>query len=97
MSANVSRSLHQVLSNYETIRGQFPNANIFASSLEPFFKVLWQHRQKAPVMTAEIGDTWVQGAGSDPRKYAEYRAVMRVLSECAAEGTCARKLFLFRT
>jgi len=37
-------------------------------------------------LTSEIGDTWILGVASDPRKCAEYRAVSRVMRDCLAAG-----------
>lgn len=41
-----------------------------------------------PVVTGEIGDTWIYGVGSDPIKVRNYRAVMRMRSQCIWDGSC---------
>ena len=40
-----------------------------------------------PVVTAELGDTWIHGAASDPTKLARYRALCRIRSTGLADGT----------
>lgn len=61
-------------------------AKLQASTLEEFFTELELVRDKLPVITQEIGDTWIQGIASDPRKMAEFRAVERVLGTCLQNG-----------
>ena len=72
----------EILSYYEILRVQFPNAHLFASTFDNFVAALMQVRDKLPVVSMEVGDTWIQGIASDPRKMAEYRAVSRVMSSC---------------
>ena len=38
------------------------------------------------MVTMEMGDTWIQGDGSDPRKSAEFRTVARTVGECLQNG-----------
>jgi len=47
-------------------------------------------RDQLPVVTSEIGDEWIQGVASDPRKCAEFRAVSRVLRVCLDSGGSLR-------
>ena len=35
-------------------------------------------RDTLPVVTQEIGDSWIHGAGSDPKKMSQYRALLRL-------------------
>ena len=48
-----------------------------ASSFDDFFEVLDKQRLQLPVVTNEIGDTWIHGIASDPYKTAAMRALMR--------------------
>ncbi len=41
-----------------------------------------------PVVTSEIGDTWIHGVASDPRKHARTRIVQRLRRECIDSGAC---------
>ncbi|WAR01890.1 hypothetical protein MAR_008448 [Mya arenaria] len=67
---------------------EFPGANLHASTFEKFVEAVWPMRDQLPVVTNEIGDTWIQGISSDPRKLAEYRVVMNALTNCIKEGKC---------
>ena len=78
----------EVLSYYEILRAEFPNAELKASRLEEFFEAAEVIRDKLPVFTNEVGDTWIEGVASDPRKCAEYRAVSRVMKTCFSTGKC---------
>lgn len=39
-----------------------------------------------PVLTQEIGDTWIYGVASDPVKLARYREVLRLRTEWIQQG-----------
>ncbi len=53
---------------YKRLRGTFPNATIRASSLTDIAVALAPFRAQLPVVTQEIGDTWIHGVPSDPMK-----------------------------
>ena len=76
----------EVLTTYEILRAEFPNAQLKASNLETFFEAALAIQDQLPTLTNEISDTWIQGVSSDPRKCAEYRAVSRVMRQCIAAG-----------
>ena len=76
----------EVLRYYEIYRAEFPNAKIKASTFDDYITALWPIKDQLPVITKEIGDTWIMGIASDPRKSAEYRAVSRVLGSCVRQG-----------
>ena len=82
-------SFAEVVKNYEGIREIFPNAEIVASSYNEFVEELVSHKDLLPVVTKEIGDTWIHGVGSDPWKTTQFRLMMRLRSECLANGSCS--------
>ena len=57
---------------------QFPNAEISACNLSEMAEAIGPHRDALPVVSAEIGDTWIYGVGSDPLKVARYREIARL-------------------
>lgn len=65
----------------------FPAATVTASSLTAYFEYLQPHKGSLPVVTQEIGDTWVYGVASDPLKLAQMRAMMRARAGC--DAACA--------
>lgn len=66
-------SLDEVQAYYSVLRHQFPGAQIIATDLSTVGRELQAVRNELPVITQEIGDTWIYGAGSDPGKVARYR------------------------
>ncbi|XP_053402120.1 uncharacterized protein LOC123550399 isoform X2 [Mercenaria mercenaria] len=79
----------EVLNVYEIARAQFPNAKINASKFEDFVAELVPYQSSLPVFTQEMGDVWIQGAGSDPLKTALLRAQYRVRANCIKSGKCS--------
>jgi Domain of unknown function (DUF5054) len=68
----------EIASIHDGLAAQFPNAEIIASNLSDMAKALAPHRDALPVITDEIGDTWIYGVASDPLKVARYREVARL-------------------
>ena len=66
--------------NWKSIQTMFPNAKIYASTLDNFTSNLNAIRNELPVVEAEVGDTWVYGIPSDPQKVARMLAMERVWS-----------------
>ena len=75
------QSPDEVLDVYREKRALFPDANIFASTLNQFAEKLEPIRHTLPVITNEIGDTWIHGIGSDPIKVSRYRELLRLRLE----------------
>jgi len=65
---------------------RFPNAEIRAASLSEMANALEGHKSKLPVVTEEIGDTWIHGCASDPLKVARYRALARLREGWIRQG-----------
>ncbi|XP_070176101.1 uncharacterized protein [Littorina saxatilis] len=84
-------NISEVLNNFEVARSQFPNAMIVASSLDDYVSALKASATTFPVVTQEIGDTWIMGIQSDPKKIAMYRTFADVLAECFDNGGCTMK------
>ncbi len=76
----------EIISFYADLRRQFPNAAIRAASLADIATAVEPHKAALPVLTQEIGDTWIYGVASDPVKLARFREVLRARSEWIAQG-----------
>jgi hypothetical protein len=68
------------------LAARFPNAEITASNLSEMANALKPYHSKLPVVTEEIGDTWIYGCASDPLKVARYREVARLREKWIAQG-----------
>ncbi len=71
-------SVDEVLATFADLRARVPGAEVRGSTLDAFAEALRPVRAALPVVTAEIGDTWIHGVGSDPQKVAAYRELLRV-------------------
>jgi hypothetical protein len=70
---------------------------VASDAFDDFISAVLPVRDALPVVSAEIGDTWIQGASSDPLKVAQYRAVLRLRASCIAAGECDPTAPTFRT
>ncbi len=75
--------IHQI---YAGLRRRFPKAEVRAASLGTIADAVEPHRARLPVVTQEIGDTWIYGAVSDPRKVQRYLEVARLRGEWIRGG-----------
>ena len=82
---------------FRQLMARFPNAQIIASSLDAFAQVLIDRQVNLPLVTAEIGDTWIHGVGTDPTKVSQFRELRRLQSAWQAAGQAnAEELQPFR-
>lgn len=79
-----------VRAHFETIQKKYPGAHVTAGRLDDYAELIWAVKNQLPVVTAEIGDTWIHGAASDPYKTAGLRTLIRLKNEWLADGRLAR-------
>lgn len=77
-------SQEEIQSIYARLRQQFPSASVTAANFSDVASAVHGVHDKLPVVTAEIGDTWIYGAPSDPPKVARYREASRLRKEWIA-------------
>lgn len=70
----------EVEETFAALREKVPGAELVAADLNDVAYVLREIESTLPVVTDEIGDTWIHGVGSDPKKVAEFRALERVFA-----------------
>jgi hypothetical protein len=75
--------IHQI---YAGLRQQFPAAEVRAANLTEIASAVHRFRGHFPVVTQEIGDTWIYGVPSDPVKVARYREMLRLRERWIAGG-----------
>ena len=68
---------------WKEIEQVFPNAKIVASTFDNFTQYLEAARDKLPVVDAEVGDTWIFGAPSDPQKLSRMKVINREYDKLA--------------
>ena len=79
-------SQDQVLSVWDRLRRQYPDAEILASSLDAYARSILPFKKDLPVVTEEIGDTWIHGVGSDPYKVSAFKALNRLAQRWKERG-----------
>ncbi len=77
-------SVDEVIATFARLRSRFPGASIEASTLNRVADALSGIRARLPKVTEELGDTWIHGIGSDPKKTACYRELARLRREWLA-------------
>jgi hypothetical protein len=79
-------TLEEIHGIYSGLRKQFPNAQVTAASLTDIANAVEPYRQRLPVVTQELGDTWISGVPSDPLKVARYLEVARLRNKWIGSG-----------
>ncbi|HWQ11547.1 MAG TPA: DUF5054 domain-containing protein [Roseiflexaceae bacterium] len=86
----------EVLAEFARLRARFPGAQVSASTMDAFASALRTVRGQLPVVTGEIGDTWIHGVGSDPLKVSRFRELSRLRREwLEARGVAPERLARF--
>lgn len=80
------QSAGQLRAEFAALRRRFPSARILASTLDAFAEQLLAIKGQLPVVTGEIGDTWIHGVGTDPKKVGAFRELSRLRRGWLAEG-----------
>lgn len=80
------RAATELTDRFERLGEQFPGASVEAGTLDDVAEVMAGARDGLPVLTAEVGDSWVHGTGSDPAKTATFRAWCRQRRRWLEEG-----------
>ena len=79
----------EIAAIYTKLRAQFPGAEIKPATMNDVAAAVDQVRGRLPVVTSEIGDTWIYGCASDPYKVARYRSAARLRKAWIAQGRFA--------
>jgi hypothetical protein len=87
------QSVPQTVEALRHLRRANPGATIAASTLDQFGELMWARREQFPIITDEIGDSWIHGTASDPQKLARFRALQRLHDIWTSESTPERRAF----
>jgi hypothetical protein len=80
------QNLGEISKVYQQVRSSFPQATVAAGTLNTIADWIWDRRKALPVVSSEIGDTWIHGVGTDPAKTARFRALCRLRSRWIASN-----------
>lgn len=87
------QSVGQTVEALRGLRHANPDAIVSASTLDAFGAEMWVRRDAFPIITKEIGDSWIHGTASDPKKLARFRTLQRLYAGWTAEPTASREAF----
>ena len=76
----------QIADLYATLRRRFTRARVFASNLNALATEVKAVRSQLPIVTQEIGDSWIYGPASDPWLVARFRELSRQRLEWISDG-----------
>lgn len=79
-------SIEEIKHEFRQLAKKFPNAVIKASTMDEFAVKLRTVKHRLPVVHEEIGDTWIHGAGTDPKKISHYRELLRLRNKWLNQG-----------
>ena len=72
--------------DFKRIQAEFPGAEVVPSTFDNFTQHLDAVRDTLPIVTQEIGDSWIYGCPSDPKKVAMISVVNRAWEEYLGKG-----------
>lgn len=79
-------SYEQVKAIYADLRKRYPKAQLICASFNEIAKELLAIQESLPMVTSEIGDTWIYGYGGAPIRMAKFRALSTLYSKWLKEG-----------
>ena len=82
-------STDEIIASLDAVRAEYPKASVFASTFDAFVEDVLPVKDQLPVVTSEVGDTWMYGAPSDPLKMAQNRLIQRAWEDCLAKERAA--------
>ncbi len=79
-------SREAILRTLERLERIYPHAQVEASDIHTYARRLLTIKDQLPVVTEEIGDTWIHGCGADPYKVGCYYTLLDMKERWLAEG-----------
>ncbi|MGX6443853.1 DUF5054 domain-containing protein [Neobacillus sp. K501] len=79
-------SVGDIKTEFLGLQERFPNAVVKASTMDAFAEKIQDIKHTLPVVYEEIGDSWIHGAATDPKKVAQYRELLRLRNKWVSEG-----------
>ncbi|MCM1285897.1 MAG: DUF5054 domain-containing protein [Acetobacter sp.] len=83
-------SADKIEDKLNAIASKYPGYEVAAGTMDDIAEIIWGKRDKLPVVTDELGDTWIHGSAADPYKSASLRALMRLKREWLSDGSMNR-------
>lgn len=75
------QSAEEIFSVYDKLYEKYPGSHIVAADLNDVAEEVALVHDSLPIISDEIGDTWIHGIGTDPKKMSQFRALLRFANE----------------
>lgn len=72
------QSVEEIIKVYEELHEKYPDAIIGSGNLNDIALEVMKIEDKLPIVTSEIGDSWIHGVSTDPKKANQYRSLLRI-------------------
>lgn len=79
-------STEKIYSKLNSLKKDYPNHTVVAGRLDDYAELLWTVKDKLPIITNEIGDTWIHGVATDPFKVGAYKILCSLADEWLKSG-----------
>ena len=80
-----------VIMSFENLKEKYPDTQIIPATLNDLALEAEKIRDTLPVIDAEIGDSWIHGVMTDPRKVFSYHALLNYAKKC--DGKTRGKMY----
>lgn len=81
-----ARNKADTIKAFEKVQALYPDYDVQAGRMDDYADAIWEVREKLPVITSEIGDTWIHGLGTDPYKTAAVKELIKIKNELVENG-----------
>lgn len=68
----------EVFAVYRRLEEEYPDAELVAGDLNDVALAVRPIADTLPTVTAELGDTWIHGGATDPKKLSQFRSLLRL-------------------
>lgn len=76
-----ARNESDTIKAFEKVEALYPDYEVEAGRMDDYANAIWEVRDKLPIVTAEIGDTWIHGGATDPYKVGALKELIRIKNE----------------
>lgn len=83
-------SAERIEAKLKAIGEKYPGYEVEAGSMDDIAELLWEKRDMLPVVTDELGDTWIHGSAADPYKSAALRELIALKRQWLSDGSMHR-------
>lgn len=82
-----ARNEQDTITAFEKVEALYPDYLVEAGRMDDYANAIWQVRDQLPVVTSEIGDTWIHGSATDPYKIGAFKELIAIKNQAVADGT----------